>query len=83
MRANVPAPAIVADSYDFDAAYLEALATGRARASLLVIDDFAALSEYPDGALVLNFTVGAQSSNTAVATWCVCSARNTFSFDEH
>jgi spore coat polysaccharide biosynthesis predicted glycosyltransferase SpsG len=50
---------IVADSYVFDAAYLEALATGRARASLLVIDDFAALSEYPEGALVLNFTVGA------------------------
>jgi len=50
---------IVADSYDFDAAYLEVLGTGRARASLLVIDDFAAMSEYPDGALVLNFTVGA------------------------
>jgi spore coat polysaccharide biosynthesis predicted glycosyltransferase SpsG len=50
---------IVADSYEIDAAYLKVLATGRARASLLVVDDFAALSEYPDGALVLNFTVGA------------------------
>ena len=50
---------IVADSYLFDAVYLEALATARAGASLLVIDDFAALSEYPAGAIVLNFTVGA------------------------
>jgi spore coat polysaccharide biosynthesis predicted glycosyltransferase SpsG len=50
---------IVADSYYFDAAYLEVLGTGRTRASLLVIDDFAVLSDYPDGALVLNFTVGA------------------------
>jgi spore coat polysaccharide biosynthesis predicted glycosyltransferase SpsG len=50
---------IVADSYRFDAAYLEVLRRGHARGPLLVIDDFAALTEYPDGALVLNFTVGA------------------------
>jgi UDP-2,4-diacetamido-2,4,6-trideoxy-beta-L-altropyranose hydrolase len=50
---------IVVDGYDFGATYLGALAPGRTGSSLFVLDDFAALPEYPDGALVLNFTIGA------------------------
>jgi spore coat polysaccharide biosynthesis predicted glycosyltransferase SpsG len=52
---------VVVDGYDFDAAYLAALAPSRIGATLLVVDDFAALAEYPDGSLVLNFTVGARA----------------------
>lgn len=50
---------VVVDGYDFDAAYLAALAPSRTGAALLVIDDFADLPEYPDGAVIVNFTVGA------------------------
>ena len=51
---------VVVDAYGFDAVDLEALAPGRTGAALLVVDDFAALADYPDGALVLNFTSGAE-----------------------
>jgi spore coat polysaccharide biosynthesis predicted glycosyltransferase SpsG len=51
--------AIVVDSYGFDAADMEALSPQRTGAALIIIDDYAALSEYPAGARVLNFTVGA------------------------
>jgi UDP-2,4-diacetamido-2,4,6-trideoxy-beta-L-altropyranose hydrolase len=50
---------VIVDGYRFDATYLEALAPGRTGSSLLVVDDFAGLANYPDGAVVLNFTVGA------------------------
>ena len=51
--------AIVVDSYAITAEDLAALAPARTGSALLVIDDFAALAEYPAEALVLNFTVGA------------------------
>ncbi len=51
--------AVVVDSYSVTAEDLALLAPARTGAALLVIDDFAALDEYPAGALILNFTVGA------------------------
>jgi len=58
MAGRLPAAAIVADSYEIDANYLNQLQRGTT--AVILIDDFARLPRYPCHALV-NFTVNARA----------------------
>ena len=53
--------ALVVDSYQITESELEHLRDAKPGRSLTIVDDFALLSRYPDGSLIVNFTVGADA----------------------